>query len=303
MKKYNPILSMKLLFLTLSLLSLCGFAQIEKPIYTIGLANVTNTATSIEMDVIVTIDNPTNRTKLSQLSVGVNYNTSILNNGNPCDTKNCGSWTYIGGKSSAIAGLLTTFNTTTSDYGHLRIVGTPLDFNNAITVANGSFTLGRYKFTNSVPWTKNSNAQLWLQPTNQGNKTNTILSTFPNEFSRKLVANTTVFNRNSKIISLQYTSDSPLNYILNSKVEANANFNAIAYPNPYKDNFNIEVETTIENTIQIKVYDMLGKLIESKNTTSNEIKDLSIGANYPVGVYNVNVSQEGNNKTIRIIKR
>ena len=303
MKKYNYILSKKLLFAYLLLLSLNGFAQTEKSFYTIGLSNVINTANTLEMDVTFTIDIPTKGTKLSQISVGINYNTSILNDGTPCNSKNCGSWIYIGGKSAAISGLTTTFNTTNIPYGHLRIVGTPLNYNSSITIQNGTYTLGRYRFINSVPWANNSNAQLWLQSTNQGNKTNTIISSYPNDTSRKLVANTTSLRVNSKAITLQYTSESPLNFILNSKMENNPNFNAVAYPNPYAEDFHLDVQTLSESTIQIKVYDMLGKLIENRNIETSNIQNVSIGSNYPTGIYTINVSQGANNHTLRIIKR
>ena len=298
MKKFNPMSITKLLFLNLLLLSFNGFAQTEKALYTIGLANVSSTANTLEMDVTITIDSSTKRMKLAQVSVGINYDTTILNDGRPCNSKNCGSWIYIGAKSTAIAGLKTTFNTTNNPYGHLRIIGTPLDYNSSIDIKNGTYTLGRYRFINSAPWTNNSNAKLWLQPTNDGNKTNTIVSSYPNT-SRKLIATTTSLRANGKLLTLQYTSNAPLNLILNN----NNNFNAIAYPNPYSENFHLEIQTTVESAIQIRVYDMLGKLIEDRSIEAADIQNVSIGANYPSGIYNINVSQGQNSQTLRIIRK
>ena len=83
----------------------------------------------------------------------------------------------------------------------------------------------------------------------------------------------------------------------------NNNFNAIAYPNPYSENFHLEIQTTVESAIQIRVYDMLGKLIEDRSIEAADIQNVSIGANYPTGIYNINVSQGQNSQTLRIIRK
>lgn len=303
MKTFNPILSKKLLFLSLLIVSFTGNAQTERALYTVGLANVSQTANTIEMDVTFTIDNPTRGTKLSQLSVGINYNTSILNNGDPCNSKNCGSWVYIGGKSPAIASLLTTINSLVNPYGHLRIIGIPLNETSSIVIQNGTYTLGRYRFTNTKPWIENSNAQLWLQPTNQENATNTILSSYENDNSLKLVAYTTTSTFNDRTLSLQYTKEAPLDVILNSKINDTDNFNAIAFPNPYSENFNLNIKSSSENNIQIKVYSMIGKLIEVHNVKVSEIENQNIGSNYSAGVYNIIVTQGENSKALKIVKQ
>lgn len=296
--KKNIVLK-KILFLYILVLSINGFTQTENSFFTIGLKNVTASENTIEMDVTITIDSNKELTKLAQISVGINYNSDILNNGNPCKIKNCGSWTYIGGKSDAISRLKTTINTSNTSNGHLRIVGTPLNYDSSIVIPNGTYILGRYRFVNSVSWTKKSNAQLWLQPNNKENKTNTIISTYQNNKSRKLVANTTSIHANSKLVSLQYTFDSPLNIMLNTK----NNFNLVAAPNPYSENFHFNVQTSSESAIQIKVYDMLGKLIDNENIEYSEIQNSTFGSNYPSGVYIINVSQGENTQTLRVIKK
>ncbi len=284
------------------MLSFFGFSQNEKPSYTVGISNVSNTNTTLEMDVTFTVDNSTKKTKLSQISVGINYDASILNDGTPCDTKNCGSWTYIGGKSDAIKGLATTINTVKIPYGQLRIVGIPLSADAALLIPNGTYTLGRYRFTNTVAWKDNSNAQLWIQPTNQGNSTNTIISAYSDETSRKLVAYSTT-SRLHNGLALQYTKDDPLNFIINTKVSVSNNYVATISPNPFTDNFTIDITSSTESTVAIKVYDMLGKLIENKNVEKSELENLNLGSTYPSGIYNVNVSQGENSQTLRIIKR
>ena len=55
--------------------------------------------------------------------------------------------------------------------------------------------------------------------------------------------------------------------------------------------------------VGIKIYDMIGKLIEVRNVEFIDIKNVSIGENYPSGVYNVILNQGVNVKTLRVIKR
>jgi hypothetical protein len=86
-------------------------------------------------------------------------------------------------------------------------------------------------------------------------------------------------------------------------VKVSNEFLAIAYPNPFDKGFTLDVKTSAESAIQIRVYDMLGKLVENETIAISELESLQIGANYTSGVYNVIVSQEGNTQTLRVIKR
>jgi GEVED domain/Fibronectin type III domain/Secretion system C-terminal sorting domain/Bacterial Ig-like domain (group 2) len=80
-------------------------------------------------------------------------------------------------------------------------------------------------------------------------------------------------------------------------------FEALAYPNPFADNFKLDVKTNSELNIQVRVYDMIGKLVEDKMINASDIQNFELGNNYPSGVYNVIVSQASNTKTLRVIKR
>jgi hypothetical protein len=81
------------------------------------------------------------------------------------------------------------------------------------------------------------------------------------------------------------------------------NFDATAYPNPFAANFKLNVTTTSAEALQVKVYDMLGKLIENSVIDPIEVRGFEVGNNYPSGVYNVIVSQGDQIKTLRVIKR
>ena len=80
-------------------------------------------------------------------------------------------------------------------------------------------------------------------------------------------------------------------------------FSAIAYPNPFNNGFNLNVKSSHTSAVSISVYDMLGRLIDSRSTKLSELENSSIGANYPAGVYNVIVSQDYEVQTVRVVKR
>ncbi|HEY0045975.1 MAG TPA: T9SS type A sorting domain-containing protein, partial [Flavobacterium sp.] len=80
-------------------------------------------------------------------------------------------------------------------------------------------------------------------------------------------------------------------------------FAATAYPNPFADNFSIDVTTSLTETIKVNMYDMTGRLLETREVAPSEVKALQLGDRYPSGVYNVIVTQGENVKTLRVIKR
>jgi len=80
-------------------------------------------------------------------------------------------------------------------------------------------------------------------------------------------------------------------------------FHATAYPNPFAENFKLDIKTSSEEALQVKVYDIIGKLVDNQILDATQVEAFEIGANYPSGVYNVMVSQGDNLKTVRVIKR
>lgn len=80
-------------------------------------------------------------------------------------------------------------------------------------------------------------------------------------------------------------------------------FAALAYPNPFADNFMFDVQTADLATIQVRIYDMLGKEVENRSVEAAEINSMSFGDRYPSGVYNIVLSQGAQVQSLRIIKR
>lgn len=74
------------------------------------------------------------------------------------------------------------------------------------------------------------------------------------------------------------------------------------FPNPFNDTFKFNVNTSSNEILSIKIYDMLGKLIENNNSSISDINNLEIGKNYSKGIYNIVVTQGENIKTLRVIK-
>ncbi len=76
-----------------------------------------------------------------------------------------------------------------------------------------------------------------------------------------------------------------------------------AYPNPYAESFKLDVNTSSEEQVGVKVYDMLGREVESREASVSTITNLEIGSQYLSGVYNIVVTQGDQVKTLRVIKR
>ena len=80
-------------------------------------------------------------------------------------------------------------------------------------------------------------------------------------------------------------------------------FEANAYPNPFADTFKLDINTSSEDTVEVKVYDMIGKLVERRNISLTELGSQEVGSKFTSGVYNIVITQGENVKTLRVIKR
>jgi len=65
----------------------------------------------------------------------------------------------------------------------------------------------------------------------------------------------------------------------------------------------LDVKTSSQSSISVKVYDMVGRLIEQKEVSVSDMESTTIGNQYPSGVYNVVVAQEDTIQTVRVVKR
>ena len=80
-------------------------------------------------------------------------------------------------------------------------------------------------------------------------------------------------------------------------------FNVVAYPNPFADTFGMQMTTSADQSVSIRVFDMTGRLVETREVEVSALENVKIGDRYPAGVYNVVVSQGAEVKTLRVVKR
>ena len=82
-----------------------------------------------------------------------------------------------------------------------------------------------------------------------------------------------------------------------------SDFDVISFPNPFNSTFQLDFKSISDDKVDLKVYDMVGKLVESRKFDISEINNQKTGSNYPSGIYNVIVTQGENAKTLRVIKK
>jgi hypothetical protein len=101
-----------------------------------------------------------------------------------------------------------------------------------------------------------------------------------------------------------YNSPAP-RPVVNNESDTNAfsDFKVKAFPNPFETDFNIAIDTESPSPIKIDVYDMIGKMMESKVVPFDEISTFKFGNDYSTGIYNVIVTQGNIRKNVKLIKR
>jgi hypothetical protein len=77
----------------------------------------------------------------------------------------------------------------------------------------------------------------------------------------------------------------------------------ISYPNPFTENFTIEMNTQSLAKVTIRAFDMNGRLVEDITTLPEELVTQKLGSRYASGVYNVIVSQGDYMKAFKIVKK
>jgi hypothetical protein len=79
------------------------------------------------------------------------------------------------------------------------------------------------------------------------------------------------------------------------------NLQAIAYPNPTQNYFNLKINSNSTDNVQIKVFDMAGKLLTVMNGSVGEI--YRFGQQYTSGTYVVEVRQGDQRVTTKVVKQ
>ena len=80
-------------------------------------------------------------------------------------------------------------------------------------------------------------------------------------------------------------------------------FKAVAYPNPFENSFELDLRTSSTSPVTLAIYDMTGRLLDTKEIKAEGLSTQTIGERYPSGVYNVIVTQGENMQTVRVVKK
>ena len=86
-------------------------------------------------------------------------------------------------------------------------------------------------------------------------------------------------------------------------VNVASEFKALAYPNPFETEFNINLTPQSTDPIELKIYDMLGRLIENHYVKSSEINSMRMGTTYPSGFFTVLIKQGQQEVNLKVIKK
>jgi hypothetical protein len=76
----------------------------------------------------------------------------------------------------------------------------------------------------------------------------------------------------------------------------------LAFPNPANSSFQLNIINGTQDKVAIKIYDMMGRLLELHTLNSIEVSNQKLGTNLPSGIYNVIVNQGEVSKSVRVIK-
>jgi hypothetical protein len=167
-------------------------------------------------------------------------------------------------------------------------------------------------YTYTTPLVTGATTYTWTVPAGAqidgGQGTNSLQVTFATTTTGAMlkvkVSNTcSLSSLDKSSAALTITTCSGGKSVVETAITAKAPFGAKAYPNPFAESFKLDLSTTSDQPVEVKVYDMMGKLVEVRQVNLSELSTQEVGDRYPTGVYNVIVSQGENVKTLRMIKR
>lgn len=80
-------------------------------------------------------------------------------------------------------------------------------------------------------------------------------------------------------------------------------FKVTASPNTFENSITFEVITAEQSTINVQIFDLLGKLVEQGDFSVESIKDHLFGTQLSTGVYQAVITQESQKSVQKIIKQ
>jgi hypothetical protein len=106
-----------------------------------------------------------------------------------------------------------------------------------------------------------------------------------------------------------YASPKTLYYVactgktIDNSLPETKEFAVVAFPNPYTEAFQLHATTSSSEAVQLEVYDIMGRLIETNSLDTQALNDYHFGNTYPAGIYMLHITQGTTIKTLRVIKQ
>jgi len=113
--------------------------------------------------------------------------------------------------------------------------------------------------------------------------------------------------RHCDVVKSPNTTQSTCTSIRSSQKGVNATGNVApsstftVYPNPFGSTFSVR-STNLINPINMSIYDVLGRSVETRTITPDEFNSPLFGRDYSTGMYNIILNQATEQRTLRIIK-
>ena len=168
---------------------------------------------------------------------------------------------------------------------------------------NVNYKFARYRFTSSIPWDVDTIASLSFADGTFGGVAQSVVTVYCND---NFGSTSLISGAENLIVNVGGTSGNvgaTINFRLLSTDTIIGNSPMIAFPNPFGEGFTLKSDTTSADLVTIKVYDMLGKVIEQRQVIASELSKQELGTSYQAGLYNVMVAQGNQQQTIRVIKK
>ncbi|GDX52631.1 hypothetical protein LBMAG27_16780 [Bacteroidota bacterium] len=88
---------------------------------------------------------------------------------------------------------------------------------------------------------------------------------------------------------------------LDGEIPADGTISTLVLPNPFTSTFTVMVNSLSDDKVQIEIYDMVGKLMQSIDDV-NANMPFTVENNYPAGMYFVRISQGANMEIVKMLK-
>lgn len=243
------------------------------------LKNVSNpNSKTLEFDLFITNSGSTSLS-LAALQGALIYDSRMIPDGASTD------FSVINESISELADLNRPITQIEKNTHQLRWTQNPVSLSSGRTVSlpsNKSIKFARFRLTSSMTLRTEWSTKLDFQLAPQRGMTKVLATVYCN-------------NNNSSIALIPK--------IGSDNTSSLTGFAASGTPNPFQHSFSIALTSQNQSKVNIRIYDIMGRLIESKELEFDQVHNVELGNNLPAGVYHVLVSQDNENQTLRMIKQ